>query len=187
MFDLVRTAQAAAYLLRKHGGRLNCKKLVKLMYLADRKAIDEHCIPITGDGYRAMAAGPVLERLSALMQGEAAPELQGRWDALFKREGDDVSCLKELPRDWLSDFELDILDETCSRFGGMSAGELSEWTHNPENCPEWKAPQGEGEPIELEDIMRALGFDEKAIESAQEDLALYEEAQKSWELLRESE
>ena len=94
---------------------------------------------------------------------------------------------KELPRDRLSDFELDILDETCSRFGGMSAGELSEWTHNPENCPEWKAPQGEGEPIELEDIMRALGFDEKAIESAQEDLALYEEAQKSWELLRESE
>ena len=187
MFDLVRTAQATAYLLRKHGGRLNCAKLVKLMYLADRKAIDERCIPITGDDYCAVATGPVLVRLSALAEGSADPDIQGRWDALFKREGDDLIGLKELPRDWLSDFELGILDETCSRFGGMSAAELSEWTHNPENCPEWQAPQGKRESIELEDIMRALGFDDVDMDVAQEKLAVYEDAQKSWELLRESE
>lgn len=188
MFDLIRTAQATACLLRKHNGRLNYTKLIKLMYLADREAINELCIPITGDDYYSMKNGPVGSRLLELIKGKGEAASQKKWDALFKREDYDIVAIKsDIPRDWLSDCEIDALNAVNDRFGRMDWRELVEWTHNPANCPEWRDPQGGRLPITKTDIMSALGFSDEAIESAQEDFALYEEAQKSWELLRESE
>jgi uncharacterized phage-associated protein len=53
-FDERKAAQAAAYLLKKHDGRLNFMKLIKLLYLADRKSLLENGKPITGDRMLAM-------------------------------------------------------------------------------------------------------------------------------------
>lgn len=187
MFDIEAAAQAVYWFLDKHGGRMNAAKLAKLEYLAERKAIEEDCTPITGDSFLALKTGPVPASLYALLIGEGDAKAQKKWDSLFKIEGDDVVSLKELPSDWLSEFELDILDSIDSRFGGLSADELSKWTHNPANCPEWKPPKEEGEPIAIESVMRALGFNDEDMEAAAEELALFEAAQKSWQLLRGNE
>ena len=142
MFDLEKLARPAAWLLRKYGGRLEGAKLVKLMYLADRAAIGETCIPITGDGYCSLKSGPVRRRLCALAHGEGEAEAHREWDALFGREGRDIVALKgNIPCDWLSERETGILDAVDARFHEMSADEMSEWIRNPQNCPEWRKPR----------------------------------------------
>lgn len=40
MFNEEKVAQMAAYLLKKHGGSMRFIKLMKLMYLSDRKAME---------------------------------------------------------------------------------------------------------------------------------------------------
>lgn len=187
MFDLDAAAQAAYQFLRRHEGRMSAAKLAKLVYLAERKSISDSCTPITGDSFLALKTGPVPERLYALSRGEGEAQEQKRWDALFARDGGDVVALKELPANWLSELELGIISSVDSRFGRMSAEELSEWTHSPQNCPEWKMPQGDAAPISIEEVMRGLGFDDEEMELAAEELALFEAAQKSWQLLRNGE
>lgn len=175
MFDLEALTQSVAYLLRKHGGRLDCGKLVKLMYLADRQAIKESSSSITEDDYCSLDRGPAATRLYDLLTGGGEPPAQREWDSLFKREGDDLIALKDdIPFDWLSEHNTDILDAVDARFGCMSAEEISEWTHNPANCPEWRDPHGGRLPITKADIMKALGFDEEYIAFVIEDDAIYD-------------
>lgn len=97
MFDFDASAQAACQFLRRHGGRMPRAKLAKLAYLAERKAIEDDCTPITGDSFVALKTGPVPANLYALLMGEGEEQAQKRWDARFKREGEDVVALKELP------------------------------------------------------------------------------------------
>jgi uncharacterized phage-associated protein len=49
LFNEVRTAQAAAFLLYRAGGKLPLIKLVKLLYLAERLSLKKYGEPITGD------------------------------------------------------------------------------------------------------------------------------------------
>lgn len=51
MFNEKRAAQMAAYLLHRHGGKMSVSKLMTLMYLADRKSLELHGEPISGDSY----------------------------------------------------------------------------------------------------------------------------------------
>ncbi|WP_252150197.1 hypothetical protein, partial [Escherichia coli] len=53
MFNEEKVAQMAAYLLKKHGGSMRFIKLMKLMYLSDRKAMES----LTGKG-RGLNAPP---------------------------------------------------------------------------------------------------------------------------------
>jgi hypothetical protein len=55
-----KAAQAAALLLQRAGGTMNHMKLIKLLYLADRRALVQWGRPITFDYYVSMPHGPVL-------------------------------------------------------------------------------------------------------------------------------
>ena len=175
MFDIEKLTQSVAWLLGKHGGRLNCAKLMKLMYLADRESLKGDSGTITGDDYCSLDKGPVPVRLYALATGGGEAEAQDSWDALFKREGDDLVLLKgDILFDWISEYATDMLAAVDARFGGMSADEISEWTHNPANCPEWRNPHGGRLPITKADIMGALGYSEEYIAFVLEDDAIYD-------------
>ena len=45
--------------------------------------------------------------------------------------------------------------------------------HNKDICPEWKDPSGSATPLSKEDIMRALGFNEEAIQHFAEEERTY--------------
>ena len=62
-----------------------------------------------------------------------------------------------------------------------SAEEISEWTHNPANCPEWKNPHGGRLPITKADIMAALGFNVEYIASVLEEDAICDAEERAWE------
>ena len=64
------STQAAARLLKRAGGPMSHMKLIKLLYLADRRALVRWGRPITCDWYVSMPQGPVpsftLDRCSFL-------------------------------------------------------------------------------------------------------------------------
>lgn len=70
MFNERKVAQMAAFLLGKGGDRMPHLKLMKLLYLSDREAMERYGFPISGDCIVAMPHGPVLSMTLNLMDGD---------------------------------------------------------------------------------------------------------------------
>ena len=74
-----KATQAACILIEKEGGRINYMKLLKLMYMADRKALLERGRPITFDEYYSLDRGPILSRTKDLIVEGAFPGQDSFW------------------------------------------------------------------------------------------------------------
>src|SRR5438876_12443906 len=106
-----RTTQAAARLLKRRGGRMPYLSLIKLLYLADRKALLELGRPISYDLFVSMPHGPVLSRTLDLITGEPDPKDPSYWRKYISGpENYHVRLLSEAPNDRLSTAEETILD-----------------------------------------------------------------------------
>jgi uncharacterized phage-associated protein len=170
-FDERKAAQAAAYLLQKHGDQINYMKLIKLLYLADRKALLEAGQPITGDRMVSMPKGPVLTGILDLINwGKKRGQSSAWFEYVSEPFGYDVRLartnitIEDLDR--LSDFERDILDEIDEQYGRVDRWSLVELTHR---LPEWRDPRGSSFPIDPADILREQGWSEAAIRRAAQD------------------
>lgn len=158
MFNVEKSAQMAAYLLQKRGGEMSFLKLMKLLYLSDRKSLDLYGEPISGDRYVSMNYGPVLSNVYSLIADGS--EAGNKWDkwirdgadhtVALRQQFDDVCDLTELSR-----ADVRILDEVFEQYGHWNRFKLCDETHRI--CPEWQDPQGSSIPIRLQDIFRALG------------------------------
>jgi uncharacterized phage-associated protein len=165
LFDERRTAQAAAFLLFKAGGKLPVIKLMKLLYLAERLSLQRYGEPLTGDKAFSMPHGTVLSMTLELINGARQSSLGG-WDSWISdranhmvelvdphmiRSADDLSRLSET--------DVEVLQETWKDFGHMEGFALVDYTHD--NLPEWRDPEGSSFPISYADIFRGVGMDEK--------------------------
>jgi uncharacterized phage-associated protein len=157
-FNERKAAQAAAYLLKKHGDRLNYMKLIKLLYLADRKALLEYGQPITGSRMVSMPKGPVLSAVLDLINWGRKRNEPSQWlEFISEPIGYDVTIangitLEDL--DLLSGDERHILDEIDEEFGLIDKWSLVDLTHR---LPEWRDPHGSSLPIDPAEILRAEG------------------------------
>jgi uncharacterized phage-associated protein len=160
MFDGRTTTQVAAYFLHKAGGSMNYTKLLKLMYLADRRSWDECEEPITGDRVVAMKNGPVLLGTYHFIKATISGGASSYWSELVAADGrDDVKLKRQVstPKDFgcLSETIIGILDRVFDEFGGYSKEGLIDHTHT---FDEWqKSPAGCDEVIPTKDILAALG------------------------------
>jgi len=157
-----------ALFARAAGGKINVLKLVKLIYLADRLAMERFESPILKDKFVSMDHGPVNSITLNFINGLA--EERQEWNELVTaRHGHFVGVRnphRELNEvDELSMAELRILAETWDRFGYMSPFELRDYTH--QHCPEWEDPHGSSEPIPVERIFKFLGKPESATLAAE--------------------
>mgnify|MGYP001611677482 FL=1 len=171
-FDERKAAQAAAYLLSIHGGRLNYMVLVKLLYLADRTALLECGQPITGDRMVAMPHGTVLSMILDRINA-GGPEPGSPWSEIISPpDGYEISLKNASPgTDELSRYELAVLARTNETYGHLSWWALRQLTHG---LPEYRDPQGSSLPIAPEDILRAEG------KSAEEIERITHEAEELW-------
>src|SRR3989304_5613958 len=97
-----KAAQAAARLLKLGGGKMNHMKLVKLLYLADRKALLKWGRPITFDWYVSMPHGPALSFTLDKINDSAPPDGSSYWHRIIsERKGHEVSLLGDVPNDQL--------------------------------------------------------------------------------------
>ncbi|ROT45152.1 hypothetical protein CHR62_09115 [Pusillimonas sp. NJUB218] len=176
LFNEKRTAQAAAFLLHKAGGRLPLLKLMKLMYLAERESLRVFGEPITGDRLVSLPQGPVLSKTLDMMNGWGG-EAQGGWNSWVEdRSGHDLalrdpSMIRSPEQDLLelSNGDLEVLESVWAEFGHMGKFDLVQYTHS-EACPEWEDPNGSSRPIPTGRLLRALGYDGDALRSVLDHL-----------------
>jgi uncharacterized phage-associated protein len=161
LFNEKKAAQAAAYFLFRAGKPLSVLKLMKLLYLAERRSFEKHAAPMIGDRLVSMDHGPVLSRVYNHMNGEIRSGDKGWEYWISDRAGHDLALRrpvrspeKELLE--LSDADQDVLEETWKKFGRMSQWQLRDYTHR--HCPEWSDPEGSMTPMKPEEFLAALKF-----------------------------
>jgi uncharacterized phage-associated protein len=172
VFNEEKATQAAAYLLKKFGGQQNYMKLIKMLYLADRKALLETGYTITGDLMFSLPQGPVLSRIYNLIAEES--ETPTRWLQCVKRVAPyEVAIDCDPGADELSDYETGVLDAIYVAFGAVDKWALNRETHN---LPEWRDPGTSSIPIDPSEILRLEGVD------AAEIRRIVEEAEERWQM-----
>jgi len=164
MMDIEKLVQVVNYVLKKYDSRVNYTKLIKILYLADKKAIELTNLSITGDTYVSMNKGPVLSGLFNLLKGrDLNKESQCLWDSRFTTDSYDLVSLSDrIPEGKLSRFEKRILDEVDAEHHSKEVWQLVDYVHA--NCPEWEDPGITSAPIRMASILSAVGRDKDEIE-----------------------
>lgn len=170
VFDIDKTVASAAYLMRKHGGRISIFFLMKMMYAAERLALIEWHRPITGDSFCCMPKGPVLSRTYDLAKGSVAGANSDmkKWSThISPREGNDLKLLKDPDFDFLSDLEKDALNRGAEEISGLAKanGLIADVLHKV--WPEWKDPSKSGKgsvPLTLEEVLSEVIEDEDEVQ-----------------------
>lgn len=162
LFNEKKAAQAAAFFLIRAKAGLSILKLMKLMYLAERRSFESYGEGLVGDRLVSMPHGPVLSITHNYMNGEllSAP---GGWDTWIADRAEHSLSLNDAKRNAavddlleLSDADIEVLDATWQQFGSMSGWQLREYTHK--HCPEWQDPDGSMLPMKPEDLFQALNI-----------------------------
>lgn len=168
VFDERKAAQAAAYLLRRHGGPMPSTKLAKLLYLVDRRGFVETEYPTTGDRFVAMPDGPALARIPDLIAGVCGVG-ESPWNASVSSFPDGyVIVIGPRDEDHLSDYDRELIGGVLDEFGAMDDEALA--THM-RALPEWTAPASPCADIDPRVILRDAGFTEDAIVAVESDVA----------------
>lgn len=156
-FQIGKATEAACLFLERGGRQMNVMKLVKLLYLLDRRSLDRRNIPVIGGDYLSMRNGPVTsEILDLINAGRLMGETDQRWEqCITDRRNHDVT-LEQMPqREHLADAEVALLDEVWAEHGGKDQWQLVEWCHA--HCKEWTPVTNGCAPIAIEQIGMALG------------------------------
>ena len=167
-FNYEKSLQAAAYLLRLHGGSMKYLRLLKLLYIAERELLSEAALPLTGDCFKAMDHGPVLDLVYDHIRKEhwTNPD----WQKFVKTIPDYKVVLEQDPgEDHLPKIITDKLVEVTRRYKDQSRWEIRDLTHQ---FPEWfknKPPQGSSNIIPLVDVLEAMGEGQETFDVIMED------------------
>ncbi|MDB9464369.1 Panacea domain-containing protein, partial [Dolichospermum circinale] len=78
-FHPEKAVEAAAILMKLHGKPIKYLGLLKMLYIADRIALERIEQPITGDHYVSMDYGPVLSGVYDLIKGKPVDDALPLW------------------------------------------------------------------------------------------------------------
>jgi uncharacterized phage-associated protein len=167
-FDIRKTTEAASVLVDLEGGKINYMKLLKLLYLADRKAYQNWARPITYDHYVSMDNGQVLSTTYRLIKQELGFS-DTFWSEVFTQCNHyELSYIQGRPQiDKLSDNEIELLKEIYSEFGDMDQFELADYTHE---LPEYEDPKGSSIPTDLRKLLRVLEYSDEEVTQIEQEL-----------------
>lgn len=166
VFDDEKAAQAAAHLIRRHGGRIDYTVLPELLYLADRRALIETGYPITGDRMVSMPHGPVLSATYDRI-GQGATSSGSEWPEWLSHPARYGVALRRDPGgDRLSPCDIAILDALHEEYGHLEWRALRDLTRG---LPEYEDPHGSSRPIRPERILESAGKTAGEIERIRAD------------------
>jgi uncharacterized phage-associated protein len=170
-----KTAQMAALLLKLRGGKMSHLKLLKLMYMIDREALNRFGRSVSFDSYSSLDHGPILSTTYNRIKGGTLG-ITPPWEKyITTREGNDVRLKCEAPTSELSQAEISLIEEIFESFGSWWRFDLVKYMHD--NFEEWSNPDKSSTPIEYQDILRAIKKSDEeitGIESEIEELAVFE-------------
>jgi len=167
-FDMDKTLAAAGYLLSLGGGRCSILKLVKMLYYADRMALECWHRTITGDAFYSLPEGPIVSTAYDLMKGIGPKNLQERWFCFVQPRQGNTIALKQMPDTaFLSQAEKETLEASFRKISSMS--NVSAWMHT---FPEWENPKGSSKRIEPKTVLRLLTpLTDEQISAIEEEVA----------------
>ncbi len=151
-------------------------KLMKLLYLADRRSLISRGRPITFDWYYSMPQGPVLSFTLNKMNEQTDETNLCYWHRYISEITDNEVRLltDDILSDQLSEAEEDLIDQVFAEHGHKSRWELRDYCHK--ELPEWQDPKGSSLPIQIETILRTEGFSDPEIDEVLDTLAAEETA-----------
>ena len=166
-FHPEKAVEAAAVFLKLHGKPMKYLGLLKMLYIADRFALERLEQPITGDRYVSMAYGPVLSGVYDLIKGKPVDDALPLWSQFISpRSENQVFLLNDPGDEDLCEEEEEIIQEVYRAFGHLDPFDVAEWTHD---LPEWKDPHDSAIPILVEDILKNVGKNDAEIEEIQQE------------------
>jgi uncharacterized phage-associated protein len=167
-FNEKKATQAAAYLLKHLGGSEYYIKIIKLLYFADRRAIDKLDMPITSDRYVCMDKGPVLSRIYDMIFEGPFPNIPSYWhDYISSPQNYKISLLDDPGTGKLNHLEKEVLDSIIREFGDLSKWDLVDISHR---FKEYRDPKGSSLPLSIEDICLALNKSPLEIEKINREI-----------------
>jgi uncharacterized phage-associated protein len=156
-FPTRKAAQVVAYFADKAGGAINVLRATKLVYLADRRSLEEREHLITGDNFVSMPFGPVNTYTYSYMQDQARDRRDEWSEFIGLRKDNDIPLSKPISVDDLDELsraDLRILKRTWDEFEHIDRFDLAEYTHK--FCPEWRDPNGSSIPIDFATLFKRL-------------------------------
>ena len=154
-----KAAQMCAYFATQSGGTIEKLKLIKLIYLAERKHLFEHHHPMLFDEFYSLPHGPIC---SSTLNGINGMVHEALWDEYVARNGNIngniVVAVKAVARedlDEISDAEMTAITEVWGEFSNMTAWQIRNYTHD--NCPEYTETANARISISYRQIFEALG------------------------------
>lgn len=139
--------------------------LSKLIYLVERQSLVRSGRRFTSDRMYSMKHGPVTSTALKLMRHRGDFREGSYWDRYISppKNGRTVhlkNAAKKPPRNWLSDFELDLAKEVSDMYKRYSRRILYKLVHA---LPEYTETTARV-PIDPAEILRAEGLSEETIE-----------------------
>jgi hypothetical protein len=167
-FDLEKTVEATAFLLKLHGEPINSFDLLKMLYMADRIALQTMDQPITGDQYISMDCGPVLSTVYHLIQDKPLDGIWPIWTKFIAPYDDQHIYLVDDPGVGnLCDEEEGILKNVHDRFAQLDLYHRLEWCRD---FPEWqKSHELSNSFIPVEAILKSIGKTDHEINSIRQE------------------
>jgi len=162
VFDIRKAIAATAFLAEREAGKLDMFLSIKMLYVADKKALQQRGKTVTGDKMVAMPKGPILSRIYNLFKGQGTVDDLREWNANFSETvGNTIRLLKKPDLGPLSEEEMEILEAARMEINSVAPYEVADWLHA--NCPEWEDPHGSSRSIDPALILRNAGHTDAEI------------------------
>jgi len=151
-YNQLKATEAVAHLLNSAPGK--CEYLIliiKMLYIAERRAFQRWGRLITWDRFVSMDHGPVPSQTYNLISGST--QNSEIWDKYISDSSFHKIYLKEMPIcNELSRAEIKLLAEVYNEYGAKDRWAVVHETHL---FSEWKDPHGSAIELTLEDILEA--------------------------------
>lgn len=174
LYSEKKAAQAAAYLCRLSGGRIDFGYLLKELYYADRASLLQAGQPVTYDCMTLMKYGPLLskiyDRVKAVFGKPDVMRLPEAWQGVFRPSGTYWLHLEKDPGiGELSEMDMAFLRKAhrrCSVFRTFK--HLADWLHF--TSPEWSDPGDTSIPLRYDELLRKRGWVQEEIDECLDQL-----------------
>lgn len=133
-FNLEKSLQAVLYIANRLQ-RKDFHKIFKILYFSDRDHLSDYGRSITGDSYAAMTDGPVPTNIYDIFKSIRGDGFFANRADEFKKYFDVVNWNFILPiqkenLDFLSETDVEKLDNSLSLYGDLSWDEIREKSHD---------------------------------------------------------
>jgi hypothetical protein len=166
--------QIACRIVEAYGGEINLYRLIKLLYLVERRSWIELGQPAMGGAYYSLPDGPMISETAeaANPQNAARFAIWARHLQQISRErGSATVLLTPAGREDISDALLDIVDSVISMTKSWKNQALKDYCHT---FKEFKTPPVQGRlRIEAEEILQAGGRSQETISKLQSESELW--------------